>query len=100
MSCKNLSKKSIRKYSNPTQVYRLDKKYLGKTAKIGLSTKKEKKYMVTTPDGKIVHFGQMGYEDATKHNDLDRINRFKKRNWKWQNSPKYSPAYLSYYLLW
>jgi hypothetical protein len=48
----------------------------------------------------MVHFGQMGYEDATKHYDLDRINRFKKRNWKWQNAPKYSPAYLSWYLLW
>ncbi len=45
----NMSKKLIWRYSNPTQVYRLAKKYLGKTAKIGLSTKKEKKYMVTTP---------------------------------------------------
>ena len=63
------------------------------------SSRKDKKYMVF--DGRtMVHFGQMGYEDATKHNDTDRINRFKKRNWKWQNSPKYSPAYLSYYLLW
>ena len=49
---------------------------------------------------KMVHFGQMGYEDATKHNDLDRINRFKKRNWKWQHAPKYSPAWLSWFLLW
>ncbi len=48
----------------------------------------------------MVHFGQMGYEDATKHYDLNRINRFKKRNWKWRNAPKYSPAYLSWYLLW
>ena len=49
---------------------------------------------------KMVHFGQMGYEDATKHNNLDRINRFKKRNWKWQNSPKYSAAWLSWFILW
>ena len=49
---------------------------------------------------KMIHFGQMFYEDATKHHDSDRINRFKKRNWKWQNAPKYSPAYLSWYLLW
>ena len=54
-----MSKKSIRLYSNPTEVYRRASKYIGKTAKIGLSTKKEKKYMVVTPDGKIVHFGQM-----------------------------------------
>ena len=40
-----MSKKPIHLYSNPAhQVYRLAKKYLGKTAKIGLSTKKEKKY--------------------------------------------------------
>lgn len=32
----------IYKYSNPTEVYRRAKKYLGKTAKIGLSTKKDK----------------------------------------------------------
>ena len=56
-----MTKKSIRLYSNPAEVYRQASKYLGKTAKISLSTKKEKKYMVVTPDGKIVHFGQMGY---------------------------------------
>jgi hypothetical protein len=49
---------------------------------------------------KMVHFGQMGYEDATKHHDLDRINRFRNRNRKWEFSPKYSPAYLSWFLLW
>ena len=37
-----MEKKSIRLYSNPTEVYRRAKKYLGKTVKIGLSTKKEK----------------------------------------------------------
>ena len=63
------------------------------------SSRKDKKYMVF--DGRtMIHFGQMGYEDATKHNDTDRINRFKKRNWKWQNSPKYSAAWLSWFLLW
>ena len=39
----NMSKKLIWKYSNPTEVYRRASKYMGKTAKIGLSTKKEKK---------------------------------------------------------
>ena len=60
-------KKPISLYSNQTEVYRRAKKYLGKTVKISLSTKKDKKYMITTPDDKIVHFGQMGYEDFTKH---------------------------------
>jgi hypothetical protein len=89
--------KELRNYSDPEYV-------MNKAKMMGLnpvheSSRKDKKYMVF--DGRtMIHFGQMGYEDATKHNDTDRINRFKKRNWKWQNSPKYSPAYLSYYLLW
>jgi len=98
-----MSKKSIRLYSNPTEVYRRASKYLGKTAKIGLSTKKEKKYMVVTPDGKIVHFGQMGYEDYTKPKNKTRRKNYLKRsrrikgNWK---KNKYSPNNLSIHLLW
>ena len=61
-----MSKNSIWLYSNPPEVYRRAKKYLGKKTKIGISTKKNKKYMITTPDGKIVHFGQMGYQDYIK----------------------------------
>ena len=98
-----MSKKSIKKYSNPTQVYRLAKKYLDKTAKIGLSTKKEKKYMVTTPDGKIVHFGQMGYEDFTKHKNKTRrknyLTRASKIKGDWKKN-RYSPNNLSIHLIW
>ena len=89
--------RELRNYSDPEYV-------MNKAKMMGLnpvheSSRKDKKYMVF--DGRtMVHFGQMGYEDASKHNDIDRINRFKKRNWKWQNSPKYSPAYLSWHLLW
>jgi len=99
MSKKNM----IYKYSNPPEVYRLASKYLGKKAKIGLSTKKNKKYMVTRPDGKIVHFGQMGYEDFTRHKDKTRRKNYLTRsrkirgNWK---SDKYSPNNLSINLLW
>jgi len=100
----NMSKKiAIRKYSNPTQVYRLAKKYMGKTAKIGLSTKKEKKYMVTTPDGKIVHFGQMGYEDFTKHKNKTRrknyLTRARRIKGDWKKN-RYSPNNLAIHLLW
>ena len=89
--------KELRNYSDPEYV-------MNKAKMMGLnpvheSSRKDKKYMVF--DGRtMIHFGQMGYEDATKHNDLDRINRFRKRNWKWQNSPKYSPAWLSWFILW
>ena len=98
-----MSKKSIKKYSNPTQVYRLAKKYLGKTAKIGLSTKREKKYMVTTPDGNIVHFGQMGYEDYTKHKNKTRrknyLTRARRIKGDWKKN-RYSPNNLAIHLLW
>jgi DNA modification methylase len=93
----------IYKYSNPPEVYRLASKYLGKKAKIFLSTKKNKKYMVRTPEGKIVHFGQMGYEDFTKHKNKTRRKNYLTRsrkikgNWK---SDKYSPNNLSIHLLW
>jgi len=98
-----MGKKPISLYSNPTEVYRRAKKYIGKTAKIGLSTKKEKKYMVTTPDGRVVHFGQMGYEDYTKHKNKTRrknyLNRSAKIKGKWKKD-KYSPNNLSRILLW
>ena len=89
--------RELRNYSDPEYV-------MNKAKMMGLnpvheSSRKDKKYMVF--DGRtMVHFGQMGYEDATKHNDSNRINRFKKRNWKWRNSTKYSPAWLSWFLLW
>ena len=89
--------RELRNYSDPEYV-------MNKAKMMGLnpvheSSRKDKKYMVF--DGRtMVHFGQMGYEDATKHQNLDRINRFRKRNWKWQFEPKYSPAYLSWFLLW
>jgi len=89
--------KELRSYSDPEYV-------MNKAKMMGLnpvheSSRKDKKYMVF--DGnKMIHFGQMGYEDASKHHDLERVNRFRKRNWKWQFEPKYSPAWLSWFLLW
>ena len=89
--------KELRNYSDPEYV-------MQKAKMMGLnpvheSSRKDKKYMVF--DGRtMVHFGQMGYEDASKHHDLERVNRFRKRNWKWQFEPKYSPAWLSWFLLW
>ena len=89
--------KELRNYSDPEYV-------MNKAKMMGLnpvheSSRKNKKYMVF--DGnKMIHFGQMGYEDASKHHDLERVNRFRKRNWKWQFEPQYSPAWLSWFLLW
>ena len=87
----------LRKFSDPEYV--MEKAKMMGLNPVHESSRKDKKYMIF--DGrKMIHFGQMGYEDATKHQNLDRINRFRKRNWKWQFEPKYSPAYLSWFLLW
>ena len=91
-------REELAKYSNFNTVNTKANQLLG--APVIVSTRKDKKYMIKNPQGKWVHFGQWGAEDATKHKDTIRINNFKKRNAKWANSPKWSPAYLSYYLLW
>lgn len=93
----------ILKYSNPTEVYRKASKYLGKTAKIELSPKRDKKYMVITPDGRKVHFGQMGYQDYTQHRNKTRRKNYLTRSGKikgdWAKD-KYSANNLARRLLW
>ena len=93
----------IKKYSNPKQVYKLASKYLGKTAKISLSTKRDKKYMVITPQGRTVHFGQMGYEDYTHHLNKTRRKNYLTRSAKIRGDwvkDKYSANNLARKLLW
>jgi len=87
----------LRLYSDPDIVAE-------KAQQLGLnpvheSSRKDKKYMVF--DGqKMVHFGLLPYQDYTKHLDEKRREKFRKRNWKWQFAPRYSPAWLSWNLLW
>jgi hypothetical protein len=93
--------KDINRYSNPSMVQKLAHKLLGKEARIIISPRKDKKYRIYNPNTeKYVDFGQMMYEDFTKHKDEDRRRRFRTRNARWANSPKYSASWLSYYLLW
>jgi hypothetical protein len=88
-------------YSNPYKVYHNAVKFFGNNVEIRLSTRKNKKYMIKNPyTNKWVHFGKMPYEDFTKHNDKERQKRFKIRNYKWRDKINYSPAFLSYHLLW
>ena len=94
----------IKEYSNPSVVYKKAKQYLGKDVNIQLSNKADKKYMVLNPNtNKWIHFGQMGYEDYTKHHDEKRRENYLRRtenikgDWK-QN--KYSPNILSRNILW
>jgi len=93
--------KEIFKFSNPDKVLENAKKIYGNDVEIRISNRKNKKYMIYNHnDDKWVHFGSMGYEDFTKHNDILRRNRFRNRNSKWTISSKFTPAYMSYYLLW
>ena len=88
----------LKKYSNP-EVVMMKARDMGLNT-IQVSTRKDKKYMVYSSNKKLVHFGQMGYEDYTKHKDNKRRDNFKKRNIKWGYAPKYTPAWLSFWLLW
>ena len=72
---------NINKYSNPSIVMKKAKEL--HLNPIQLSTRKDKKYMVLNPNtNKMVHFGQMGYEDFTNHKDEIRRQLFRKRNQK------------------
>lgn len=87
----------IYEYSNPDLVkQRANDFYLNP---VHISSRKDKKYMVF--DGrKMQHFGQWGYIDYTKSQDEEKRNKFRKRNDKWKYRNIYSPAWLSYNLLW
>jgi len=96
--------KGIEDYSNPAKVFKKAKEYLGNNVEIKLSTNPKKKYMVLNPKtNKWVHFGQMGYEDFTKHLDLSRRNNYLTRSASikgdWRKD-KYSSNNLSRNLLW
>lgn len=86
----------IYKYSNPNVVKAKGKKH---GLIVNISSRKDKKYMVKTPEGKTIHFGGL-YEDYTKHNDETRRRNFLSRNARWKNQDKYTAGWLSYHLLW
>ena len=94
--------KLLNNVSNPSIVRFKAIKLFGNNIELNISTHRNKKYMISGDftNNKWVHFGSIDYQDFTKHNDLNRKNLFLKRNYKWKDKPKDSPAYLSYYLLW
>ena len=59
--------------------------------------------MVQDPSGKWIHFGQMGYEDYTKHHDKLRRKRYLTRatniHGNWKKNP-YSANNLAIHILW
>ena len=78
--------------------------YLGKKTLLKISEEKNKKYQVLNPaTNKYVSFGDIRYEDYTKHQDPIRRQSYLKRatkikgDWKLD---KYSPNSLAINILW
>lgn len=98
-----MTNEDLIKYSNPERVKKNAIEYLGKDVKIYISNRPTKKYMVQDLDGKWVHFGEMGFQDFTKHLDKERQYRYLKRamgiKGDWYKN-KYSPNMLAINLLW
>ena len=93
----------MNQYTNPKKVYKNFVKFGFKKdgSQLKPSTRQGKKWMVLDPNtGKWVHFGAMGYEDYTKHNDKIRRKKYWSRMGRFESAYKYSPGYLSLVLLW
>ena len=90
-------------YSNPIKAQAKAFKYLGKKSVLYKSQNVNKKYSIIDPSGKTIHFGQLGYEDLTKHNDKLRKKNYLTRTagmkGNWKNNP-YSANNLSRNILW
>jgi hypothetical protein len=90
-------------YSNPREAQQKAFQIYGKDAILFRSNAKNKKYYIINPKGHKVNFGQMFFEDYTKHKDMARrmnyLNRSAgiKGNWK---DDGYSPNNLSRNILW
>ena len=91
----------LNKYSDFKAVNDNAKRLYGK--EVFVSTRKNKKFMIMNDDKKWIHFGQLGYEDFTKHRDKQRRELYLKRASKLKGDWKtniYSPNLLSIVLLW
>lgn len=93
----------IWKWSDPVEVKKKADAYFGYDKPVYISVNKGKKYMLQDPKGKWVHFGQLGYEDFTKHkNEVRRGNyltRTAKMKGNWKDN-EYSANNLSRNILW
>ena len=92
----------IWKVSNPILSQKNTYKYLGDDVILYISDKKNKKYMVYDPNNdKMVHFGDIRYDDFTKHKNVLRRNNYLARASaiKGKND-KYSSNCLAMNILW
>jgi hypothetical protein len=105
--CKTQKKtypKRLHLYSNPTKAQQMAYRYLGKTAKLYPANNPQKKYKIYDKiHNTWVNFGQLGYEDYTKHQDKRRrknyLTRTKYIKGNWRKN-RYSANNLSRNILW
>ena len=67
------------------------------------SIRADKKFMVITPNGKKIHFGQKGYSDFPIHKDEQRKQRYIARhqhNEDWSISGIDTAGFWSRWILW
>jgi hypothetical protein len=67
------------------------------------SSRQDKKFMITTPEGKTIHFGQQGASDYTIHKNLARKNSYTVRhqmNEDWTKSGINTAGFWAKNLLW
>ena len=78
-------------------------RHYGKKVELFYSTRKDKKFMILAPNGKRIHFDAIDYPDfyldETRYRH-ERRERFLKRNARWADAEKWTPAHLSYWVLW
>jgi hypothetical protein len=102
--CSRAWSSKLRRYSNPTQAQKKATQVLGYQARLCVATNPSKKYRVQNPKtGHWTQFGQMGYEDYTRHRDKRRRRNYLTRSAKirghWKADP-YSANNLSRKILW
>ena len=90
-------------YSNPRVAQKKAYQLYGDNAILYRSKAKNKKFSIINPSGHIVNFGQMGYEDFTKHKNPTRRHNYLTRTagmkGDWKND-RYSANNLSRNILW
>jgi hypothetical protein len=96
--------KALYAFSSPRQAQKMARKYLGASARLYPASNPVKKYRICDPKlNQWVNFGQMGYEDYTRHKNKTRRKNYLTRtagmlgNWK---RNKYSANNLSRNILW
>jgi len=100
----NKFSRKLRRFSNPERAQKMAYRYLGKTAKLYPARNPQKKYSIYDPkNDKWMNFGQIGYEDYTKHKDKNRrknyLTRTRSMRGDWKRNP-YSANNLSREVLW